>query len=272
MANEEVTPSTGEATGESSNVQPNNDAGNTATGSTGEANAASTQTKSEPVQPAAVDYEKQYKELQRAYTRETQNRSAYEKRLDSIQQAMDAQAKHLAEMRKQPYNRDQFLKEFQDKGPDVLTPYWDEHLKGVKESYDKQLIAQDQRVRELETKLIVNERRGDSENYPDFKKLEPVIAEIMNDPKCPVDFTKPMDQVVDALYQLARQSNSAEAIKQAESNGRKQADANLVRESRTTVTGGGKAASTTTPDLAKITNIAELRKHVVAQVGEVERD
>jgi hypothetical protein len=271
MANEEVTPSTGGTTGESSNVPANNDAGATATEQTGEATTASTSASTKPVQPAAVDYERQYKELQRAYTRETQSRSGYEKRLEAIQQAMDAQAKHLAEMRKAPYNRDQFLKEFQDKGPDVLTPYWDEHLKGVKESYDKQLIAQDQRVRELETKLIVNERRGDTENYPDFKKLEPVIAEIMADPKCPVDFTKPMDQVVDALYQLARQSNSAEAIKAAEANGRKTADANLVRESRTTVTGGGKAVGTAAPDLSKM-NLAELRKHVVAQVGEVERD
>jgi hypothetical protein len=270
MANEEVTPSTEDTTGGASNVSPNNDAGNTATGETGEANVASTQTKTSPVQPA-VDYEKQYKELQRAYTRETQNRSAYEKRLDAIQNAMDAQAKHLAEMRKQPYNRDQFLKEFQDKGPEVLTPYWEEHLKGVKESYDKQLQAQSNELRTVQTRMIVAERRNDPENYPDFKKLEPIISDIMNDPNCPVDFTKPMDQVVDALYQLARQNNSAEAIKAAEANGRKTADANLVRESRTTVTGGGKAAGTTAPDLSKL-SLAELRKHVVSQVGEVERD
>lgn len=269
MANE-IT-STDQATPEqASNAGADNDAGATVTGEEAKPEAAASTESSKPAQPA-VDYEKQYKELQRAYTRETQNRSGYERRLEAIQSQMEAQAKHLAEMRKQPYNRDQFLKEFQDKGPDSLLPYWEENLKGVKSEYSKQISEQSKQIRELSTKLVVNERRQDVENYPDFRKLEPIISEIMADPNCPVDFTKPMDQVVDALYQLARQSNSAEAIKTAESNGRRQADASLVRESKTTVTGGGKAAGTSKPDTSKM-SLEELRKHFVAQVGEVERD
>lgn len=272
---ENQTPSGDAATPNPSNQTPSSDVGNTASTEPNKDVAATTPKSGSVDQPVntapAVDYATEYKKLQRAYTQETQKRSAYEKRWESMEAKLDDQAKHLAEMRKLPYDREKFLAEFQDKGPEVLKPLWQEDVKSVRDEYSKQLAERDTQIRAISTRMIVSERRSDVENYPDFRKLEPVIAEMMDDPNCPVDFSKPMDQVVDALYQLARQTSSAEALKLAEASGRKQAEVNLVKESKATVTGGGKAASISTPDLGKM-DVKQLREYFVNVNGVIDRD
>jgi hypothetical protein len=265
-----------DATTLASNVVPAQDAGNTASGTPNKDVAATTPKSGVVDQPVkdtapAVDYAAEYKKLQRAYTQETQKRSALEKRWDTMEAKLDEQAKHLADLRKVPYDREKFLAEFQDKGPEVLKPYWEQDVKSVRDEYSKQFAERDSQLRTLQTRMVVNERRMDIENYPDFRKLEPIIGEMLDDPNCPVDFSKPMDQVIDALYQLARQTSSADAIKQAEASGRKQAEANLVKESKATVTGGGKAASITTPDLGKM-DMKQLREYFVNVNGVIDRD
>ncbi len=226
----------------------------------------------------AVDYAAKYKELQKAYTQETQRRAAVERERQSlegkwsgVEKRLEEQAKHLAELRKQPYDREKFLAEFQDKGPEILKPLWQEDINSVKTEYSKTIEGQASQIREMRTAMAVQERRFDTDNYPGFRKLEPVIGEMLNDPNCPVDFSKPIGEVIDVLYSLARQSNSAEAIAEAEKAGAKKAEANLVRESRTTVTGGGKAASTTKPNLADMTT-SDLRKHLIELNGIADRD
>lgn len=244
--------------------------GNTASVEAEKGNAASTPNPVKVDQPA-VNYEAKYKELQRAYTQETQRRSAVEKQWETISSRMEEQAKMLAELRKQPYDRDRFLAEFQEKGPDALKPFWEEQLKAIQEEHSKSVSSISVENRGLNTKIALMERRSDSENYPDFRKLEPVIVELLNDPDNPIDFSKPIGQVIDVLYQLARQTSSAEAIRQAEAAGAASAENKLVRESKSTVTGGGKAASITKPDLNKMTT-AELREHFVQMNGVVDRD
>lgn len=231
-------------------------------------------TKDQPV----IDYAAKYKELQRAYTQETQRRAAVEKerqalegKWGNVEKRLEEQAKHLAELRKQPYDREKFLAEFQDKGPEVLKPLWQEDINTVKTEYSKQLDAANTELRNMRTAMAVQERRFDSENYPGFRQLEPVIGEMLNDPNCPVDFSKPIGEVLDVLYSLARQSNSAEAIAEAEKAGAAKAEAKLVRESKTTVTGGGKAASTTKPNLADMST-ADMRKHLIELNGIADRD
>ena len=233
--------------------------------------SAATPANAAVVDQPTVNYEAKFKELQRAYTQETQRRAAVEKQWGGVSSKLEEQAKILAELRKQPYDRDKFLAEFQDKGPDALKPYWEEQINSVKQEYSKASEAQATETRQLRTSVAVMERRADPENYPDFRKLEPVISELMDDPNCPVDFSKPIGEVLDVLYRLARQTNSTDAILEAEKAGAKKAEANLVRESRTTVTGGGKAASTTTPDTSKM-SVAELREHMVKLNGVVDRD
>lgn len=257
------------ATGDS-NAPTEQVTGNTGVTGTGEPTAATTPKPVVNDQPA-VNYETKYKELQRAYTQETQRRSSLERQWSTIESRMAEQAKTLAELRKQPYDREKFLAEFQEKGPDVLKPYWEENINGLKEEYNKTINEQSAQVRGLQTRIALNERRSDSENYPDFRKLEPVIVELMNDPNNPVDFTKPIDQVIDVLYQLARQTSSAEAIRQAEASGQRKAESNLVRESKTTVTGGGKAASITKPDPSKM-SLSDLRAHAIELNGVADRD
>lgn len=244
--------------------------GNTGVDTAGKVNAAPTPNPGVVNQPT-VNYEAKYKELQRAYTQETQRRSQVEKQWSTIERRMEEQAKALAELRKQPYDRDKFLAEFQEKGPDALAPFWEERLNGLKDEHSKSLSQIQSENRGLKTKFALMERRSDSENYPDFRKLEPVIVELLNDPDNPVDFSKPIDQVIDVLYSLARQSSSAEAIRQAEAAGAASAESKLVKESRSTVTGGGKAASITKPDLNKMTT-AEMREHMIQLNGVVDRD
>jgi len=266
------------ATGEdTSNVPEVNGEGSVASGVTDKGTAATTPNPVTKDQPA-VDYAAKYKELQRAYTQETQRRAASEKerqalegKWGSVEKRLEEQAKHLAELRKQPYDREKFLAEFQDKGPEILKPLWLEDINSVKTEYGKTVNELQTQIREQRTAMAVQERRFDSENYPGFRKLEPVISEMLNDPNCPVDFSKPIGEVIDVLYSLARQSNSAEAIAEAEKAGAKKAEANLVRESRTTVTGGGKAASTSKPDLQALST-AELRKHLIELNGIADRD
>lgn len=245
----------------------------TATGQPGSNVAASPAAPITPVQPVTptVNYEAKYKELQRAYTQETQRRASLEKQWGGVSSKLEEQAKILAELRKQPYDREKFLAEFQDKGPEVLRPIWSEDINAVKQEYSKQYGDLQSEVRLLRTNAALSERRHDSEGYPDFKKLEPVIGEMLNDPNCPVDFSKPIGEVLDVLYSLARQNSSVEAVKLAEKSGAASAESRLVKESKTTVTGGGKAASITSPDLSKM-SVDELRKYFVSVNGVVDRD
>lgn len=245
----------------------------TATGQPGSNVAASPAAPITPVQPVTptVNYEAKYKELQRAYTQETQKRSQLEKQWGGVSSRLEEQAKILAELRKQPYDREKFLAEFQDKGPEVLRPIWSEDINAIKQEYSKQFDSQSAEIRTLRTEQALDRRRHNGDDYPDFKKLEPVIGEMLNDPNCPVDFSKPIGEVLDVLYQLARQTSSVEAVKLAEKSGAASAESRLVKESKATVTGGGKAASITKPDLDKM-NVDELRKYFIGLNGVVDRD
>lgn len=255
-----------------SNAAPVDNAGNTASASPDNTAAAPTKTPAVVDQPApTVNYEAKYKELQRAYTQETQRRSQLEKQWGGVSSKLEEQAKILADLRKQPYDREKFLNEFQEKGPEVLRPIWSEDINSVKAEYSKQVEQLNNHVEALQWKSTLGDFRSDSENYPDFKKLEPTLLEMLDDPNCPVDFSKPKAYVVEALYRLARQTSSAEAIKEAEAAGRKSAEASLVRESKTTVTGGGKAAGISQPDLSKM-SVKELRDYYVGLNGSIDRD
>ncbi len=269
---EDLKQNSGDAVPQTSNAAPATNVGNTASVGQEPSSAAATTVQKPVDQPAPqVNYEAKYKELQRAYTQETQKRANFERQWAQITAKLEEQAKHLAELRKQPYDREKFLAEFQDKGPEVLRPIWAEDINAVKTEYSKQLDSYRQQMEGMAWKLTLSEFRSDAENYPDFKKLEPVIAQMLEDPNCPVDFSKPKEHVVAALYQLARQTSSAEAIKMAEAEGQKKAEARIVKESKATVTGGGKAASISQPDLSKM-DVKALRDYYVQLNGVVDRD
>lgn len=227
--------------------------------------------KPEVVEQPKTDYEKQFKELQRDYTRKAQSVTQLEKQFKQMQSQYATQAEQLAKLSKAPFDREKFLAEFQEKGPAALDSYVEEHTAKLRNDYDKRLSDSDARNHKLETRLAVIDRRNDPDNYPDFRKLEPKISELMSDPNCPVDFAKPMDEVLDALYKLAREASSVEAIKVAEANATKKAEANLARESVTTVAGGGKAAGTPVPDMDKL-SLSELRERMIQLHGVVDRD
>lgn len=255
------------------NPTPDNGNGTTPEGDTTASATGVSTTAAPPTAPVKdqPNYEEKFRELQRAYTLETQRRAALEKQWGGVSSKLEEQAKILAELRKQPYDREKFLTEFQDKGPEVLRPIWSEDIEAVKSDYSKRLEDQSNEVRTLRTEVALEKRRHDTEGYPDFKTLEPMISQMIDDPNCPVDFTKPIGEVIDILYSLARKDSSADAVRLAEKAGARSAETRLVKESKTAVTGGGKAASITQPDIDKMST-EELRKYFVSVNGVVDRD
>lgn len=235
------------------------------------AEAVATNNVAKDEHPKTSDYESRYKEVQRAYTQESQRRAGLEKKVQEIEQRFSEQAKQVAALSKQPYDPEKFLTEFRDKGPAALDTYYEEKITSLKEEYGKQSTEYKTAVKNLEGKILVMERRSDAENYPDFRKLEPRIAEMIDDPKTAVDFTKPAAEVLDALYKLAREGSSVEAIKEAEHNATAKAEASLVKESKTTMTGGSRTVGMAIPDLDKL-DMDKVREHFAKLNGIVDRD
>jgi len=77
---------------------------------------------------------------------------------------------------------------------------------------------------------------------------------------------------LDVLYKLANDRSAGEAVKLAEKQGYDKATKELVKESKTTVTGGGKTAGSTVPDLNKVSDVDKLREIVSQMHGIADRD
>lgn len=230
----------------------------------------------ETVGQPEVDYRKSYEELRPQFTRTTQE-------LARLKQQYGLSTRELAELKKgyeqlaaqmesvtnQPVSPEEFLKNLQTQGPKALDSYFDRRFKSIKAEYEKAYTSERERSLALEAGFEKMKRSLDKTNYPDFDKLEATMQEVLEADNCPIDTNKlSIGEIYDALYKLARSKHSEEAIKAAEELGRKSAEAGLVKESVTTVTGGGKAGSKVNP--AEINDIAKLRQYFVSQLGEAE--
>lgn len=216
--------------------------------------------------------QKSYKDLQRKFTEVTQDRSSMKDEFQVLQDAMTKLQSSVSEVtKKPPPSPEQFIQDLQANGIGAIQPLFDERINSMKDTYQKDLSTKDGRILALEAKTERLARKYDPENYPDFAKLEPEIAALAESPNCPVDFSKPIGEVMDALYNLVRSKHSSDALLAAEDIGKKKAEENLVRESKTTVTGGGKG-SVSSPDLSKISDIKKLREIVANMHGVAERD
>jgi ribosomal protein S11 len=79
-------------------------------------------------------------------------------------------------------------------------------------------------------------------------------------------------ECLDALYKLAKDRSSEQAIQEAVKIGEKKAEEKLVKESKTTVTGGGKSSGSAVPDFNKIDDVVKLREIVSQLHGVADRD
>lgn len=204
---------------------------------------------------------KSYSELRKVYTQQSQGYSSLKKQLDDM-------AKVFVQATKQEVSPEDFMKSLQSQGPKALDPLKTQWQQEIKEQYDAALAKINEERIQDRSDFELMRRRSDTSNYPDFAKLEAQMAELANSENCPVDWGQGPAVVYDTLYKLARAASADNAIKEAHARGLKEAESKIAKESATAVAGGGKAGSITNPSDFK--NIADMRKHFVAQLGEAE--
>lgn len=238
--------------------------------------AKTTATNSETKGQPEVDYRKSYDELRPQFTRTTQELARLKQQyglstreLAELKKGYEQLASQMESVTNQPVSPEEFLKNLQTQGPKALDGYFDKRFKQIKSEYEKAYATERERSLALEAGFEKMRRSMDKSNYPDFDQLESTMQELLDAENCPIDTNKlSIGEIYDALYKLARSKHSEEAIKAAEEMGRKSAEAALVKESVTTVTGGGKASSTSNP--AEINDLTKLRQYFVSQIGEAE--
>lgn len=216
------------------------------------------------VQRKYESLEKSYKELQRFSTQTSQERAEIKKELGLLKE-------YIEKATAQPFNIEQFKREWDAHGPKALDNYFQPQLKKMQDAYEARLAESEKSHKALTAQVELYARRGDEVNYPDFEKLEDKMTQIAGSPNCPVNLNAPIGQVLDALYKLAREANSSEAVKAAEELGRKKGEASLAKESKTTVAGGGKTKGGIPADLSKM-DFKKLEQVVTDMVGIADRD
>ncbi len=221
-------------------------------------------------QETVIDYQKRYNDLRSEFDKRNARESEVAKKLTSFEAEQKRVAEMMAKLTAEPYNPDIFMENLRNKGPKFLEDHFNQWKTGLEKKYDTEVQNVRSENLNLSTRLEVLVRRGDDINYPDFIKLEEKMKEIAADENCPIDLSKPIPEVLDALYKLAREQHSVEAIKEAEKLGAKSKEEELAKEARTAVATGGKHTGTIPTDPSKITDINELRKFFVDRIGEAE--
>lgn len=203
-----------------------------------------------------------YGDLRKEFTRRTQYESELKKQIDTLSKA-------FAEATKEEISPEEFIKSIQTQGLKAFNPLREQWTNEIRETYDKELADRDAKVAKLEIDFAIMRRRADSENYPDFNKLEATMQQILDSEDCPVDVERVgSEAALDTLYKLARSYSMETAIKQAKTLGEKEAEAKLAKESATAVAPGGKSGGPTDP--TDIKDLAKLRQYFVNQIGEAE--
>lgn len=203
---------------------------------------------------------KSYAELRKEFTRRTQNETALQKKLDNL----TAIISKAAEV---PVDPEQFFKDLQTQGPKAFEPLFQKERETLQSAHEEKMRALEDRVTMSEYRAEKFARLQDADNYPDYRKLEPLMKQLAEDENTPIDFERSPSEVLDALYKLARTLSAEDAIKQARFQAKQEAEVALAKESATSVASGGKAGVPTDP--SKLQG-ADLRKWAVQQFGESE--
>lgn len=203
---------------------------------------------------------KSYAELRKEFTRRTQNEAELQKKLDNL----TAIISKAAEV---PIDPEQFFKDLQTQGPKAFEPLLQKERESLQSAHQQAIQALEDRVTMSEYRAEKFARLQDAENYPDYRKLEPLMKQLAEDENTPIDFDRSPSEVLDALYKLARTLSMEDAVKAARDQAKQEAEVSLAKESATSVASGGKAGVPTDP--SKLQG-ADLRKWAVQQFGEAE--
>jgi len=203
---------------------------------------------------------KSYGELRKEFTRRTQYESELKKQIDTLTRA-------FAEATKEQISPEDFIKNIQTQGINALNPLRDQWQKEISEKYDGALSQRDQELGSLKINFAIMQRQLDSENYPDFAKLRPLMYELATSENCPVNMDGDVSVALDSLYKMARSLSMETAVKEAEKNGQRKAEAQLAKEAATSVVTGGKSGLPADPSKM---SVEQLRQHFVSRIGESE--
>jgi len=208
---------------------------------------------------------KSYSELRKEFSRRTAHESELKKQIDSMTDL-------LSKATETPIDPEQFIRDLRTHGPKAFEPHVQKWVEPIRKEYDKAISEKEAKINNLEVQVNLMSRRSDSDNYPDFKKLEPLMNELVQDESCPVNWNMGISECIDALYKLARDRSADQAIQEAVKIGEKKAEEKLVKEAKTAITGGGKSSGTAVPDLNKVEDVAKLRELVSQLHGVADRD
>lgn len=201
-----------------------------------------------------------YAELRREFTRRTQNEADLQKKLDNLTDTINKATE-------KPIDPKQFFNDLQTQGPKAFDPILQKHEATIRKEYDARLQEQDGAISNLQfenAKLIM---AADGTNYPDFDKLQPAMAKVVEDNKVVLPWEEGAMAVMRAVYNHAKNLNADKAIKEAKEIGRREEEARAAKEANARVAGGGKAGPVADPDKM---SVDELRARFVAEIGEAE--
>lgn len=219
--------------------------------------------------------QKRYKDAERKITELGQDRSDTRRSFETLtNQLADLQAKLAAQSKKPLPSKEEFIASVNEKGLEALMPYINEPVNEVKSHYEKELEVRDQRIMQMELDYVKDSMERDGANYPGFKELWPEMQKLARDPNAPVNFDLGVKPSLISLYKLTRADHSGDAILEAEKKAKADAEAGLVKEAKTTITGGGKKGSATkiSDDELRKMPIDKLKDLVAGMHGVADRD
>jgi len=199
-----------------------------------------------------------YKELRREFTRRTQNESELQKKIDSLTDIINKATET-------PIDPKQFFNDLQTQGPKAFESIFAKREEALRKDFEQARTADQEAISRLNFEVGKMVRRADVERYPDFQKLEPVMAELVQDEKVSLDFSQGEGAVLDTLYKLARSLNADQAVQDARALGKKEADAQAAKEATVKSAAGGKTGAVTS-DPSKM-SLQEHRNMLISQLG-----
>jgi hypothetical protein len=208
---------------------------------------------------------KSYKEIQRAYTIATMEGKKTREELAELKTLWKSLSESFAKATEKPYDPDAWMEELRNGGPDVINRHIKQAIQRETEAFMSKLSESEKEISDLKYDRAYERRAKDSENYPDFVKLEPSMIKILSNPLSGIHKEgMTYDELFDAAYEAAKRSISEEDFKkkleEAKEEGRKSVEASLKKEAAATVAGGGKVGAKPALDPEQM-SLEDLKAH-----------
>lgn len=155
-------------------------------------------TSNKPVKKSANDPD----EMRKWTTRTAQENAKLRKEMSELKEAQDKTFKLLSSISKKPVDYKELAKD-----PERLQKFIEDERENATSEMQERLDKLSTEAKQKDTIVERMRREHDTENFPEWKRLFPLIQKIalgptgQGDPR--VDFTKPASDVLDQLYEMA---------------------------------------------------------------------